>query len=292
MASPDWGNVSRTYDAVRLAVYQPGVKFEAFGAAPVDVLTNGIWKSKVGDRVYGGWLTLDKVKPLGYVDVYTIAKFTATATGETGTRGDQAIYTIGVRAGGPVGKSVAWETDTAGQRGHSAADGMSGFATHEAMWWTIGSSPMKPKLGVEYNYASGDTNPRDGTKHTFDQLYPSTHLKWGLGDHVGWRNMHHAAVKFEVSPTKSLKINTALNKLFLATVNDAWYGVSGLKIVVNRQATSRDLGWEPDVYATFALTKNNTVGAGVAVLIAGDFVTQSTDVSRIWTPYLMWTGRF
>jgi hypothetical protein len=292
VASPDWGNVGRTYEAVRLAAYRPGVKVEVFGAAPVDVTPNAFSRAKYGERAFGTWVTFDKVKPLAYVDGYMVGKSNYTATGETGTKGDQRVYTTGVRLGGPVGKTIAWEADTAVQRGHSAADSLSAWATHEGVTWTIGKSRMKPKLGVEYNYASGDDNAKDGTKQTFDQLYASTHGKWGLGDNVGWRNMQHMAVKFEVSPTPKLKVNTALNRLQLATVNDAWYGSSGSKVVTNKKATSRDLGWEPDIFGTYTVTKDLSIGLGLAVLVGGDFVTQSTDVERIWTPYVMWTLKF
>ena len=43
----------------------------------------------------------------------------------------------------------------------------------------------------EYNFASGDADPTDGTRGTFDQLYPTAHDKYGLADQVGWRNIHH-----------------------------------------------------------------------------------------------------
>jgi len=104
--------------------------------------------------------------------------------------------------------------------------------------------------------------------------------------------MHHAAVKLEFTPTRRLKITTAINKQALATVMDGWYGVSGLKLAVNRAATSRDLGWEPDLYGTCTVTRDVTVGAGYAVLFGGDFVRQSTKVTRVRTPYLMWTMKF
>lgn len=292
MASPDWGNVSRTYDGVRLTGSLPGLKVDVFGVAPVDVTPDSFSRAKYGERAFGAWSTFDRVKPLGYVDVYELVKHNATATGETGSKGDQTIYTTGVRAGGPIGRTATWEADAVIQRGHSAGDDVSAWATHEGVSWTIGKSAWKPKVGAEYNFASGDDNPKDGVKRTFDQLYASTHGKWGLGDQVGWRNMHHVAVKLEVAPTKKLKVNAAVNKLYLATLNDAWYGSSGSKVVTNRTATSRDLGWEPDLFGTYAVTRDLTMGAGLAVLLGGDFLKQSTDVRRVWTPYVMWTYKF
>jgi hypothetical protein len=113
-----------------------------------------------------------------------------------------------------------------------------------------------------------------------------------LADLVGWRNMHVAQARFEVWPTKKLKLNTALVRMFLASSKDSWYGSSGAKAVANPSATSRDIGWEPDLYATYTVSKELSLGAGIAVLIPGDYVKQSARPERYWYPYATWTLKF
>ena len=291
MASPDWGNVSRTYDSVRVVASRPGIKVDAFFGAPVDV-TRNFSRAKVGERVAGVWTTFDKVKPFGYLEGYVVAKSVAVAVSELGIKGDSKTYAMGFRIGGPITKTVTWEADNLYEAGHFGGDDMAAFGTHEAVSWAIGKSAMKPKATLEYNYASGDTDSKDGVRGTFDQMYTSTHAKWGLANLVGWRNMHHAAAKFEFSPHKRLKVNTAVNHLWLASVQDGSYGSSGARVVLNRKATSRDLGWEPDVFAAYTVTKDLTVGAGVGALFGGGFVKQSTDVTTLWVPYTMFTLKF
>jgi hypothetical protein len=291
MASPDWGNVSRTYDSVRVAMYRPGVKVDAFFGAAVDV-SRKFSMAKVGERVAGVWTTFDKVKPFGYVEGYGVVKSVAVAVGELGVKGDSKTYALGFRTGGPITKTIAWEADNVWEAGHYGGDDMAGYGTHEAVVWTIGKSSLKPKATLEYNYASGDTDAKDGTRGTFDQMYASTHGKWGVADLVGWRNMHHAAAKFEFSATARLKVNTAINHVWLATVQDGWYGSSGARVVLNRKATSRDLGWEPDLYFAYTVTRDLTVGGGVGVLFGGGYVKQSTDVTKLWTPYVTFTYKF
>ena len=120
MASPDWGNVSRTYDSVRVAADRPGVKVDAFFGAPVDV-TRNFSMAKVGERVAGVWTTFDKVKPFGYVDGYGVVKSIAVAVGELGVKGDSKTYALGFRVGGPITKTVTWEADTSTRRATTAA---------------------------------------------------------------------------------------------------------------------------------------------------------------------------
>jgi hypothetical protein len=291
MASPDWGNVSRTYDSMRVSAYRPGVKMDVFFGAPVDV-SRKFSMAKIGERVAGVWTTFDKVKPFGYLEGYVVSKSIAVAVSELGIKGDSKTYAMGFRIGGPITKTVTWEADNLYEAGHYGADDMAAFGTHEAVNWAIGKSAMKPKATLEYNYASGDTNSKDGVRGTFDQMYASTHAKWGLADLVGWRNMHHAAAKFEFSPHKRLKVNTAINHLWLATVQDGWYGSSGARVILNRKSTSRDLGWEPDVFLTYTATRDLTIGAGVGALYGGGYVKQSTDVTTLWVPYTMFTYKF
>jgi hypothetical protein len=40
------------------------------------------------------------------------------------------------------------------------------------------------------------------------------------------------------------------------------------------------------------VSKELSLAAGVAVLLPGDYVKQSTRLDRYWYPYAMWTVRF
>ena len=182
MASPDWGNTSRTYDALRVTGTLPGVKIDVFGAGVVDVNPNGFHRAKQGERSYGTWATFDKVPYFKTFDAYLVAKANRLVTGELGSKGNARTYTVGARVGGPIGKRLAWEVGGAGQRGHYADDDLSAWATHESLAYTVGASTMKPRLVFEHVFASGDENAKDGTKSTFDQLSPSNHIKYGLAD--------------------------------------------------------------------------------------------------------------
>jgi hypothetical protein len=292
IASPDWGNSSRTYDMGKVSAFVPGFRLDVFRAAPVQIDTAKFDRAKPGEYFWGAYASLDKVKKVTVIDVYAFEKANSVVTGELGQKGDARIYTYGGRIAGPIGKAFGYDFDAALQRGHMATDDVQAWAVHGAVSWLKPKSAVKPKLSVEYDFASGDANPKDGVKETFDQLYASNHAKYGFADLVGWRNMHAFELKFEVTPTKRVKLSTAINRLLLAKATDSWYGSSGSKVVLNAKATSRDIGWEPDVFATFAVSKELALSAGVAVLLPGNYVKQSTTMDRYWYPYAMWTVKF
>ena len=82
-------------------------------------------------------------------------------------------------------------------------------------------------LTAEYNYASGDADPADGIRGTFDQLYPTAHDKYGLADQVGWRNIRHIRIGFDITPIKATPITVNYHSYWLAEKRDALYAASG-----------------------------------------------------------------
>ena len=91
------------------------------------------------------------------------------------------------------------------QRGSLGPDSVRAWAGHWQIRETLPGSKT-PHLTAEYNYASGDADPADGIRGTFDQLYPTAHDKYGLADQVGWRNIHHVRIGFDITPIKATPI--------------------------------------------------------------------------------------
>ena len=110
--------------------------------------------------------------------------------------------TFGVRWIGKLPARLDYNIEMAGQRGTLGGDDVKAWAGH---WQLRESLPGAGavKLTGEYNFASGDRDPADGVRGTFDQLYPTPHDKTGLADQVGWKNIHHARAGFEVTPIKA-----------------------------------------------------------------------------------------
>jgi hypothetical protein len=44
--------------------------------------------------------------------------------------------------------------------------------------------------------------------------------------------------------------------------------------------------------ATYAISKELSIGAGVGHLLPGEFLGQSTTTTPAWAPYLMWNVKF
>ena len=60
---------------------------------------------------------------------------------------------------------------------------------------------MKPRVGLEYSYASGDGNAADNKQGAFQNLFPTNHLHYGYMDAFSWSNIHNIALHLSAKPT-------------------------------------------------------------------------------------------
>lgn len=149
------------------------------------------------------------------------------------------------------------------------------------------------KLTGEYDCASGDADPADGVRGTFDQLYPTPHDKTGPADQVGWKNIHHVRAGFDWTPLRGLPIAAAHHLWWFAERRDAVYTV-GSAVLARHVSGSEDapVGQEIDVQATRALTPQIALAAGWAHIVPGPVLKASTPGAFSSLPYVMVTYVF
>jgi hypothetical protein len=153
--------------------------------------------------------------------------------------------------------------------------------------------PMQPRLGMEFNYASGDGDAIacnadvtqaacGGSVGTFSQLFPTNHIHFGYMDRQSWQNMVHYQANLQLRPTKSSHFEVAGHIFRKAIRGDFWYGAGqspngfGPGTPGQAGATSKDIGKEIDVIYTMFF-QGNTVGwqTGYGVFFAGDMIDQA-----------------
>ena len=99
-------------------------------------------------------------------------------------------------------------------------------------------------------------------------------------------------VGFSVVPAKRLRLDIGAHQFFLRTVNDALYSAGGGIVALNRDATSRSIGSEVDVFSTYTVSKELKIQGGLSVFNSGAFLKESICGGTIWKPYVMWITNF
>jgi len=287
-----WVNTGRTWDAARVILRSKAFQADVFGASLVRSLPDEFDKSGNGNRLAGVYATTGALVPKATVEPFVFYRRDVNLRSELATVGTLHQTTIGTRVAGKLPARLDYGIEMAMQRGSLAADSIDAWAGHWQMRESLpGAGSVK--LIAEYNFASGDTNPTDGTRSTFDQLYPTGHDKLGLGNQVGWRNVRHVREGVEFTPIKATPISVSYHSWWLANTNDALYAASGAAIArVAGGAASAHVGQEIDMQVSRALTPQIQMTAGYAHLFTGAFLEQATPGASYSQPYVMVTYVF
>jgi hypothetical protein len=287
-----WVNTGRTWDAARVVLRAKGFQADVFGASLVRSLPDAFDKSGNGNRLAGVYATTPKLVPGASVEPFLFWRRDVNLRSELGGVGDLSQTTVGVRVAGKLPASLDYGVEMALQRGSLAADSVNAWAGH----WQVRASPPGPgavKITSEYNFATGDDNPADGSRRTFDQLYPTGHDKLGLADQVGWRNVHHLREGFEFAPFKATPLSVNYHSWWLADRADGLYASSGALLArVPGGALDSHVGQELDVQISRALTPQIQLAGGYAHIFTGAFLKQATPGASFSHPYVMVTYVF
>jgi hypothetical protein len=249
----DWLNQGRTFDVARVDLHPPGVKISIFVSSVV------IARDGVIDH------HLEGVAPAGL------------HLSEDAGLGHFSEVTGGARLAGTLPHNVDYDIEMNKQTGSLAHYTIDAWAGHWNAGYTFKEMRVQPRPFVEYNYASGNRNPKGNTWGTHDQIYPSAHDKMDFADQFSWKNIEDLRLGADEKVAAKWTLTEVFEDLWLATKNDAVYGNSGaIAVAAYPNATSRHLGTELDLIAEYKQNPHVTYGFGFARVFTGQFLNQTT----------------
>lgn len=290
ISSGEWGNASRTFDAVRLHFQHDDWWLDAFTSSVVKLndgrFNQSTWfDGKDNDQYFSGLYFSTKALGFQVTDIYALELHQEDVGGTD-------FVTLGTRWAGDMQKLNGWDytIEMAAQTGELKGRDLAAFAGHWDLGYNWQDLAWKPRLGIEYSYASGDGNAADGRTTTFQNLFPTNHLYYGYMDQFAWQNLHNPAVHFSVQPTKSLKAMVDFHWFWLADTHDAWYRA-------NITSTTRPVmpgagsyaGSEIDLTLAWKASKHLEVQAGYSHFFAGDYLRDTGAHDDADFAYLMVT---
>lgn len=271
--------------------------YEFNGSDPYDLLTGLYAKSDILDfqTTEAYFIYRDKTRN---GPIYSAPPFVADSANAGSLPYDvqQEVYTVGGRVkSSDLKKLHGFDYEAEGAYQFGSTDGRNGtvsggafafptgsalnlsaFAAHGAAGYTWMSSDWKPRVGVQYDVASGDDNPSDGSSQTFMNLFPTNHKFYGAMDLFAWKNIHNPSYNFSIKPMKDLTLTFAHQFFWLYTTQDGWYRANGVAQVrpLNASAmrASNYVGNEIDLTATYSPIKNLGILVGYSHFFAGDYV--------------------
>jgi hypothetical protein len=273
LGSPQWSNVSRTFDTGRVYYHNDNMRLEVLMVSPVKVLPDQFNVPDLGERIWGTYDTFSVWRGIS-ADVYALRHSQNKIGGWTGA-GTLGTDSFGGRLFGPLPGKFAFDVEGVGQVGHVGALDQRAYAYFANASRKTNVFGKVLNFSGEYKVASG-TQPGQTNSSTFDQLSPANHDKFGQEDLFGWKNLRTLKSLETLNVTKAFALNLMYSDEWLDSRTDSLYNSSGSAISTSKAGTaSTRVGQELDGFVTYRYGAH-TFGAGVGHFFKGEFVDRTT----------------
>lgn len=281
VASRPWRNTTVTHDGARMISRYGKLTSNVFWVRPIDNAqhpgddTN--FDSPDQSREFMGWFSTWKPQENQTFDFYFLrfAEYDPLVLAENGQAGDFDANTFGARWSGRRDNWL-WELEGGYQFGEFSIDPQSaGFFTVGA-GYDFAEVCGAPKLWLFFDWASGDKDPTDNRRGTFNQITPRGHYYLGWADVTGRQNIQDLNLRLDTKLHEDVSLRLWAHRFWLAQSRDAMYGVGGG--VRRRDATGaagRDVGTEIDLAITWRMQRHVDLQFGHAHVFAGDFLART-----------------
>lgn len=283
-----WDCFGQGFDAVRIAF--SGAKFHAqsFIGFRVEPAPRSMDSFDHASRIAGISFQFSTAGQ-GVVEPYLLWRRGGRSFDLLETPGHRDVLVPGVRAQASLPHALDYNVEMALQRGHVVRDHISAWAGHWELGWRPFGDGTGLRLGLEYNYASGDRDPSDGVYGTFDDLYPAGFNKYGMQDPIAWRNIRYPAVAAEMPLTRRWTIYGGYRSYWLATSRDGLYPGGDAYLVRTPDATSAEVGSLALVSAGYVRSPRWKWYAGYGYFFPGAFLRQSGYQAPLKTAYALFS---
>ena len=270
----EWGNVGRYFwDGVKV-LYETGpVSIEGLFARRVRHESD-CWD--FDDRhydfdAYGIYATLKKLPVL--VDLF-FAEKRGDSPRVCGSRQveKEERHTFGSRFDGEFLENFDYGGTFAYQFGEWGDDDIRAYGLNARLGYSF-VFPWKPRIGVEFTYGSGDSDPNDGTHETFDSVFGSRDKLYGRMNILCWCNLEDYQAGLSVKPVENFTAKLDYHFFRLAEEKDSWYYSPSKGLRRDPTGSSgQDIGQEIDVTLKLRLSKRFDLIALFGLFFPGSFV--------------------
>ena len=290
-----WDNVGRSFDAARLRYRRGAWSSDFLAGRLVEVRRNGAPHRAGNQDLYGVYLTRAPKEAPHRTEFYSFFLRDGLRTGgEQPLEPAQAvrILTVGLRrvhqpkAGWRYSVEHAWQFGEREPDSHRAAMLIaSGGYAWGGRW--------QPRLGFEYDFATGDNNPSDGNSREFNNLFPTNHAYYGYADLTGLRNLHDFRFTAATRPHPKVTLEADYHRFLLAARRGPWKNAGGKVLGSDPTgAAGRDVGQEVDFTVRFPVERHVSLLAGYSFFLPGRFAKTTRGPETQHFGYIQTTVKF
>jgi len=211
--------------------------------------------------------------------------------GEDNRIGELNSYYAGVRIYRKDFRGFDGDITFIRQEGDYNHDDIDAYGYHFLLAYNFKQVFLKPRLSVEYSYASGDSDSKDGKHDTFDGAFGARDKMYGRMNLFHWMNLKDAQVNLEIRPKKWFDLKVEYHQFRLAEKEDAWY----LNSKEYRDKTGRSgdkVGKEFDIVGKLKIPKGIEIQFGYGHFWPDEFAKKkASDKEANWV-FLQFVYKF
>ena len=284
----DGVNLRLSFDAARFLLHTGDWEVDGWWSKPVLNKPYVFDDTPNPDRSFWGVYAIHPLPllPEGHVDLYYLGFENKDAVYVQGA-GYELRHTLGVRL---WGRPMPWEYNLEydWQFGRFGSGNIAAWSAANAVRYNFSGLPLKPRLGLRFDVASGDNDANSPNLQTFNPLFPSG-AYFNLLNPVGPLNM------IDLHPTLDLyvgeKVTLSLDWDFFwrESLGDGVYRISGTPLRTG-VGGSRYVGNSPAVTAVWNPTRHLSVLTQYVHFAPGPYFRanppdKSTDYVTVWLDY-------
>ncbi|MEW5692388.1 MAG: alginate export family protein [Candidatus Hydrogenedentota bacterium] len=259
----EWGNVGRYFwDAAKI-IYDDlnYLKMDMFIAQQVMSKPHESDTKKSDLTVYGLYSTIKIFNPA--IDLFYVLK--------KNDKTKLKCSTLGTRFDGNL--SMLFYSGTfAYQFGDKNEDDIDAWGYNAKIGYLIPRLWLS-ELGVEYSYASGDDDPKDGNYKTFDGVLGAIDMYYGRMAFFSWMNLKDYQINLDTKPTRKLSTTLQYHWFKLAESKDAWYYGNGKPQRQDKTGKAGSfLGKEILLAVKYVFNKHFNIFTGYCYFFPGEFI--------------------
>jgi hypothetical protein len=283
----DWTNTRRTFEGLKVSTVLGAHNLDLFWVRPVIVDSEEPNDGDRGNSFAGIYdtISLPDVLPKANtkLEVYGLAlnQNDRPAVATVGPIGvDADTYTVGARFST---NPKPWDLDVEAdyQFGQSGTGDISAWSFAIEGGYTLVDCPYKPRAYLGFDIASGDDDPTDPDKGTFNQLFPLGHAYFGYIDAIGRQNIIdvHPGIELTVlentSWAKKVTLRGDYHLFWRQDKADAVYNAAGGVLRGAAGSGETFIGSEFDLLLNWQIDRHISAYLGYSHFFAGDFLQET-----------------
>jgi len=274
-----WGNSGKwIWDAVKMSFFIPGGGVDVYyGRTMIHQPIEFSLNHRHGFESIGTYAHITLPKSMGGIGVepFAMTKYDGhdRYRGEDGCFGNLNAAYAGIRVFKKNLRGFDLDATYVREFGDLAHDTIQAYGYHLLAAYTVASCPWRPRISLEYSVGSGDKNPKDGKRGSFDGAFGARDKMYGRMNLFRWRNIRDAQVNLELKPKKWkwFYIKAEFHQFWLDEKKDGW-SLNPKRYRDKTGASGNEVGKEFDIVCRFNLPKGNQLQAGFGHFWPDEFV--------------------